>query len=56
MIAQYLLGNGIQILPGHVETLAPGRVNSYGVTRVIPPGQSLVLFGFVCVVVQFFFK
>jgi hypothetical protein len=56
MIAQYLLGNGIQILPGRVETLNTAGVSSYGVTRVLPPGQSLVLLGFVCVVVQFLFQ
>ena len=56
MIAQYLLGNGIQILPGRVETLSTAGTTSYGVTRVLPPGQSLVLFGLVCLVVQFLFQ
>jgi O-antigen ligase len=42
MIAQFLLGNYIQILPGRVETLGTEGVSFMGVTRIIPPGESLV--------------
>jgi O-antigen ligase len=55
MIVQYLLGGAVQILPGRVETLTTAASTSYGVTRVLPPGQSLVMIGFVCLVVQALF-
>ena len=47
MIAQYILGDSVPILPGRVETLGTGAAISYGVTRVLPPGQSLVLVVFI---------
>jgi hypothetical protein len=43
MILQYFLGNITQILPGRVETLFTGNTGAPGVTRILPPGQSLVL-------------
>ncbi len=43
MIAQYALGTTVSILPGRVETLSTAGTVSYGVIRVLPPGQSLVL-------------
>lgn len=55
MIAQYSLGNAIKLLPGRVETLSTAGTTSYGITRVLPPGQSLVLFAFVCLAVQLLF-
>jgi hypothetical protein len=55
MIAQYVLGPAVPILPGRVEVLATAGATSYGVTRVLPPGQSLVLLGFVCLAVQMLF-
>ena len=55
MIAQYALGTAVQILPGRVETLGTAGVTSYGVTRILPPGQSLVLLVLVCLVVQMLF-
>jgi hypothetical protein len=55
MIVQYVLGPSVPILPGRVETLDTGGTTSYGVTRILPPGQSLVMPGFVCLVVQMLF-
>lgn len=55
MIAQYILGNSVQILPGRVETLSTAGDTSHGVTRVLPPGQSLVMLSLVCLVVQMLF-
>lgn len=55
MVAQYALGNAIQILPGRVETLSTAGTTSYGITRVLPPGQSLVLIVFVCLIAQILF-
>jgi O-antigen ligase len=56
MIAQYILGPSVPILPGRVETLRTSASISYGVTRVLPPGQSMVMLGFVCLVVQMLFN
>jgi len=55
MIAQYALGAAVPILPGRVETLDTAGTTSYGVTRVLPPGQSLVMLGFVSLAVQMLF-
>ena len=55
MIAQYILGPGVPILPGRVEILNTAGTISYGVTRILPPGQSLVMLGFVCLAVQMLF-
>ncbi len=43
MIAQYALGDVTKILPGRVETLFTAGTSDPGVTRILPPGQSLVL-------------
>jgi len=43
MIVQYFLGDITQILPGRVETLFTAGASDPQVTRVLPPGQSLVL-------------
>ena len=51
MIAQYLLGNYVQILPGRVETLGTEGVSFMGVTRIIPPGESLVFVAFLAITV-----
>jgi len=51
MIAQYLLGEAIRILPGRVETLGTAGITSEGVSRVLPPGQTLVMVGFFSLIV-----
>ena len=51
MIAQSLLGGSVTLFPGRVETLVTQGSAYAGVTRVLPPGQSLVMFGFVLLVV-----
>jgi hypothetical protein len=43
MIIQYALGDSVVILPGRVEELGTAGTVSPGVTRILPPGQSLVL-------------
>jgi hypothetical protein len=43
MIAQFAVGNALTILPGRVEALGEAGVTAPDVTRVLPPGQSLVL-------------
>jgi hypothetical protein len=46
MIVQYVVGSSIVILPGRVEDLG-----SEGITRVLPPGQSLVMIGFITTII-----
>lgn len=43
MAAQFILGNSLSFLPGRVETLDTAGTKYGGVTRILPPGQSLVL-------------
>jgi O-antigen ligase len=42
MIAQFIMGSSVQILPGRVEILGTEGVRFAGVTRIIPPGESLI--------------
>ena len=43
MIAQFLLGESLVLLPGRVETLYTQGKGYGGITRILPPGQSLIL-------------
>ncbi len=43
MALQLILGKSIPILPGRVETLTTQGREYLGITRMLPPGQSLVL-------------
>lgn len=43
---QFLLGSTVQLLPGRVETLATGSTMYAEITRVLPPGWSIVLVSF----------
>ncbi len=46
MLAQAIVGESIQLMPGRVETARTfGR--SYGATRILPPGQTLVFVMFI---------
>lgn len=51
MVAQSLLGNSVTLFPGRVEQLATQGVDYGDVTRVLPPGQSLVLVSVVALIV-----
>jgi hypothetical protein len=51
MVVQSLLGSSINIFPGRVETLGTQNSVYSGITRVLPPGQSVVMFGFILLVV-----
>jgi len=53
MVAQYLLGGSVILLPGRVETLQTQGTSFYGVTRVLPPGQSIVVVAFITISVLF---
>jgi hypothetical protein len=47
MVAQFLVGESVSLLPGRVETLITQGRSYGGVTRILPPGLSLVIVGFV---------
>ena len=52
MSAQFLLGDTVTILPGRVETLNTQGTSYTGITRILPPGQSLILVAFITQVVR----
>ncbi len=43
MIYQFFVGSALPFLPGRVETLQTRDTTFVGITRVLPPGQSIVL-------------
>jgi hypothetical protein len=47
MIAQYVMGASLHLLPGRVETLSTRGHTYGGVFRILPPGQSLILVAFI---------
>jgi hypothetical protein len=49
MIAQYFLGDLTKILPGRVETVFTAGTSDPGVTRILPPGQSIVLVALIAI-------
>lgn len=51
MIVQAVLGSGVPILPGRVEALGATGGTDPSVTRVLPPGQSLVMVILVALIV-----
>lgn len=50
MIAQFLLGTSVQILPGHVENLWTQGTTFQEITRINPPGFSIVLVSFIALI------
>lgn len=50
MVAQAVLGDSVHLLSGRVETLDTVGRDYFGVTRVLPPGQTLVFVMFVTTV------
>lgn len=49
MVVQFLLGDSIRLLPGRVESLATQGTLYEGITRILPPGWSIILVSFVCI-------
>jgi len=47
MVIQFLLGKSVPVLPGRVETLLTQGTRYGGITRILPPGQSLILVAFI---------
>lgn len=55
MVVQFLLGGSVAILPGRVETLETEGQSFSDVTRIIPPGESLVVVAFITTIVTLIF-
>jgi O-antigen ligase len=51
MIVQFVLGDRVDLIAGRVETLTTNGTRYSGITRVLPPGQSLILIVFVVIAV-----
>jgi len=49
MVAQFLLGDTIHLLPGRVESLSTQQDIFNDITRILPPGWSIVLVSFVAI-------
>jgi len=49
MVAQFLLGHSVQLLPGRVEGLWTQGVAYEGITRIAPPGWSIILVSFLAI-------
>ena len=49
IVLQFILGSSVQILSGRVETLATQDTMYEGVTRVLPPGWSVVWASFIVI-------
>jgi hypothetical protein len=56
MIIQYIMGTTLPFLPGRVEVLSTEGTNFNKVTRIIPPGYSLVFVAFVTISAVWFFN
>lgn len=55
MMVQYVLGTVLPFLPGRVEVLSTEGTRYSSVTRIIPPGYSIVFVGFVTACTIWFF-
>lgn len=55
MVIQYFTGAALPFLPGSVEVLYTEGTRFYGVTRIIPPGHSIVFIAFVIACSTWFF-
>jgi hypothetical protein len=49
MVAQFLLGDSIKLLPGRVEALNTQGTKYEEITRILPPGWSIILVSFVTI-------
>lgn len=56
MIAQFILGDSMPLLPGRVEVLNTEGQSFSGITRILPPGQGLVLVGAITLLVVLVFE
>lgn len=56
MVIQYFIGTNLPFLPGRVEVLYTEGTRFYGVTRILPPGQSVIFAVFVITCSIWFFN
>jgi O-antigen ligase len=56
IVLQFILGNSVQLLPGRVETLSTQDTMYEDITRVLPPGWSVVLVSFIVILCMLVFK
>ncbi|MBN2469711.1 MAG: O-antigen ligase family protein [Anaerolineae bacterium] len=56
MMAQFMLGEDLPLLPGRVEVLNTEGESFSGITRILPPGQGLVLIGGITMLVVMVFE
>ena len=56
MVVQYIIGAALPFLPGRVEVLNTEGTNFSNITRIIPPGYSLVFIVFVIACSLWFFE
>lgn len=52
MIIQFGIGESVQIVPGRLESLKTQGIVYHDISRIIPPGQSLVVLGFILLIVS----
>lgn len=50
MVAQFILGDSVQILPGRVEALVTQDTSFDDITRILPPGWSTVMISFMVII------
>lgn len=55
MIIQFLIGSSVKIIPGSVYTMGAEESSVAGITRIIPPGFSVVLIAFISVMCTLIF-
>jgi hypothetical protein len=51
MVAQFILGSSVSLFPGRIESLYTQGETFTDITRVLPPGQSLIMVMFIVLVV-----
>ena len=55
MVAQSIIGRSLPFLPGRIETLQTQGVAYADITRILPPGQSIVLVAFITITIVLVF-
>lgn len=56
IVLQFILGNSVQLLPGRVEILSTQDTMYEDITRILPPGWSVVLVSFIVLLCMLVFK
>jgi hypothetical protein len=56
MVAQFILGDAVKIIPGRVETLQTRGILYENITRILPPGWCLVLVSLIATICLLVFE